>query len=484
MPRFQSETFAMTPRIVLLAVFMAACPHAGVHAQALPPQAAPAPAASPTAPPGQHKPSRKPEKAPEPAPDADLVATLVKVQSVPKLLEVAASYDRKGEWPNFIATMKRVEELRPHAGTPKYEIAAGYSMLGDKSKCYDQLLRLKDLGWGFEPEADTRFEGCGATKVWTYVVDGLKQNRASFGKGEVAFTLPKDDLQPEAIAYDPVNKRLLVGSMREGTIYKADKAGKLAEFIRRDDQNRLFGVQDMAVDAERKRLWVIANASPTFKHAKSDELGLSALYEFALDDGKFLARHALEGAHALTALAVAPSGEVYAAESATRTVYRLREGKLQVAFASPKFTSIRGIAISSDGARLYMADYELGIAGVDLNKGRLFELKGPKRLTLFGVESLYFRDGTLILVQHGMQPKRITRLTLTQDGEGIASVDNLDVARPEFTDPTRGTFVDDRFYFIANSQRSQYDRYGLPRDAAKLAGVVVYSSSLVKPQLP
>jgi hypothetical protein len=70
------------------------------------------------------------------------------------------------------------------------------------------------------------------------------------------------------------------------------------------------------------------------------------------------------------------------------------------------------------------------------------------------------------------------RLTLDDTGTRVKHAQALDAAKPEFGLPTQGVVVGDDFWFIANSQRGQYDSYGLPRDIAKLKPVVVYRSDL------
>jgi hypothetical protein len=70
------------------------------------------------------------------------------------------------------------------------------------------------------------------------------------------------------------------------------------------------------------------------------------------------------------------------------------------------------------------------------------------------------------------------RLTLDETGTRVQHAQALDAAKPEFALPTQGVVVGDDFWFIANSQRGQYDAYGLPRDAAKLKPVHIYRSDL------
>jgi len=84
----------------------------------------------------------------------------------------------------------------------------------------------------------------------------------------------------------------------------------------------------------------------------------------------------------------------------------------------------------------------------------------------------------LIVVQNGFPPARVMRLQLDETGTRVQHAQALDAAKPEFGLPTQGVVVGDAFWVIANSQRGQYDSYGIPKDAAKLKPVHVYRSDI------
>jgi DNA-binding beta-propeller fold protein YncE len=146
---------------------------------------------------------------------------------------------------------------------------------------------------------------------------------------------------------------------------------------------------------------------------------------------------------------------------------------------NPKLTSIRGLAVSDDSKRLYFADYSLGVFGVDLAAGKAFDLDySGDKLVLGGIDGLYSYDGTLVVIENGMSPKRVMRLQLGKDGHSIERAMPLDVANSAFGLPTYGTIDGDGLYFVANSQKNDYDTYGVPKDLAKLEAVRVFRSNL------
>ena len=413
-----------------------------------------------------------------PPPPTDTELQLAKVESVPQLLAIGRKYDEQGDWRRYGYVMERVMKLRPQAFNIKYELAAARAMQGDLAGTYDLLLKLKDEGLSLAPQDDERFAKARGTKAWDYIVDAYKANAKAFGPGKLAFELPKDDLLIESLAWDPTRKQFLAGTTRTAQVLKVDMSGKTSEFIKGNAENGLWSVLDIAVDAERNLLWIASAAVPHLKNAKSEDLGRSGLFKFELSSGKPLGKYLLPGQHALTGVALSPNGDVYVAEADARAVYKLRDEKLELALANAKLTSIRGMTVSGDGSRLYMVDYEQGIIGIDLSKGQPFGLTSKVPLTLFGIEGLYWYDGQLVAIQNGTVPKRVMRFRLSEDGRTIVKVQPLDANKPELELPTRGAIANDKLYFIANTQRDQYDRYGIPRDAAKLKAPKVYQSDL------
>ncbi len=111
---------------------------------------------------------------------------------------------------------------------------------------------------------------------------------------------------------------------------------------------------------------------------------------------------------------------------------------------------------------MYFSDVALGIFGVDLTKGAPFNLAyNTQKLVLGGIDALYWYNGTLNALQGGMEPQRVLRLKLSDDGHTIVSAMPLDAAQPAFDALTTGTVVGDDLYFIANSQKDLYSNLGV-----------------------
>lgn len=413
-----------------------------------------------------------------PAPSA-LEQELAGIADVDLLRQRARQYLAAGDYAAQALALRRVTELRPHMGQFKYEMAAAYARQDQKSAAYTALLELHGQGYSFEPAGDQRFALIATTRAWEYIVEALRDNAKPFGEGELAFTLPREDLLIESLAWDGSRSQLLVGGIREGAVYRVNKDGSLQPLVKADDENGMWAVLDIAVDAERGVLWVASTAVPHFKGYQPErDLGRAGVFKFDLASGKFLKSYLspslLGHSFYMSSLALAPDGTVFAADGINNAVYMVRDDQLKRVFHATTLTGIRGMTLDGSGRLLYFADPGLGLIGYDLAAGRPFDVAVPANLALGGIDGLIWRNGALLAVQNGMQPNRVMRFALAADGRSIAGVQPLAAAQPEFDAPTFATLADDRLYFIANSQKHLYDRFGLPRKADALEGTRIY----------
>ena len=68
------------------------------------------------------------------------------------------------------------------------------------------------------------------------------------------------------------------------------------------------------------------------------------------------------------------------------------------------------------------------------------------------------------------------RLTLSDDGRSISNAKPLEAGKDGMTFPIGATLDDaGTLYFIGNSQKDQYDRFGLPRNRDRLQGAKIFA---------
>jgi len=415
-----------------------------------------------------------------PPPPTELEIKLAAISDVEQLRGMLATHHASGDLVAETAVWKRLAELRPHIGQIKLELAAAYARQGLKSPAYTALLELQTQGYGMDVGADSRFGKIADTRAWEYIVNALKTNQQPFGDGEVAYTLPRQDLLIESLSWDDSRKQLLVGSIREGVVYRVAADGKLQPFIKANAENGMWGVLDLVVDAKRNVLWVASTAVPHFKgYRPESDLGRAGVFKFDLKTGAFLKSYlsptVLGSAFFMSTVALAPDGTVFAADGVNNAVYMVRDDQLRRVFHATTLSSIRGMAVSGDGGTLYFADAERGVFGYDLKSGQPFDVLVPKSLALGGIEGLLWFDGSLLAVQNGMQPARVMRLLLAPDGRSFTGARPLAAGQEAFGLPTLATLAGDRMYLIANGQKHQYDRFGLPRKAEALEATRIYA---------
>lgn len=409
-------------------------------------------------------------------------AQIEQMQVPTALYRLAAIYKQSGDLGRLVWALKRLTELMPNTGELKLALASVYAEQGDASRTYDVLLHMQKQGFGYDLGENPAFAKVKGTKLWSFLVDSLKTNMKPFGEGKVAFTLPNGDYMFESLAFDPARKQFLVGSVREGKIYRIGKDGKLEDFIAPGADNGLWSVYAMVADPANDTLYVASTSSVYFKNFKQEDYGHAGVFKFRLSTGKLLNKYLLAPdakPRTLSSIAIGKNGQVFAADGLRNIIYRLDGGSLKPMLENPKLTSIRGLAVSGDGKRLYFADYALGVFGVDLAAGKAFDLDyAGDALVLGGVDGLYAYDDTLVVIENGMSPRRVMRLHLDKEGRKIERAMPIDVANPAFGLPTYGTIDADGLYFVANSQKNDYDAYGVLKDVSKLEGIRVFRSDL------
>jgi len=421
---------------------------------------------------------------PPAGPDVNnLTEAQIKGMQVPEALyRLAAIYKQKGDLTRMTWALRQLNVLLPNAGDLKLALASVYAAQGDKTSTYDLLLQMQRQGYGYDLTTNAAFAKVNDTRAWNYIAENLKANMKQFGEGKVAYTLPKGDYLFESLAFDPKKKQLLVGSVREGKISRVGKDGKLEDFIVPSAENGLWSVYAMAIDPAGENLYAASTSAVYFKGFKQEDYGKAGVFKFRLSDGKLVNKYLLtpdNQPRTLSSIAIGKNGEVFAADGVRNIIYRLDGGALKPMVENPKLTSVRGLAVSGDGKTLYFSDYQMGIFGVDLSAGKAFDLDySPDALVLGGIDGIYWYDGTLIAIENGMSPKRVMRLTLDKTGRKIEKAMPLDVANAAFGLPTYGTVDGDSLYFVANSQKNDYDAYGVVKDESKLEATHIFKSNL------
>ncbi|MEL7688221.1 hypothetical protein AAG596_12340 [Citromicrobium bathyomarinum] len=159
-------------------------------------------------------------------------------------------------------------------------------------------------------------------------------------------------------------------------------------------------------------------------------------------------------------LAMGPDGTVYASDPLGAGVYTkgVWAEDLTVLVQPGTFRSPQGLAVSEDGARLYLSDYRYGLAMIDLATGRVAPLESDVPVLLDGIDGLWRSGSELIAMQNGVSPMRIVAFTLSAAGKRIVAALVLEQAHPDWTEPLGGSIADNALVYVATGQWDRYDK--------------------------
>jgi hypothetical protein len=289
--------------------------------------------------------------------------------------------------------------------------------------------------------------------------------------------LPQPDTMPEDIAYLKSSNgksagSFYVSSVQRHTIYRVSlpKAGSRQcsmEELPLPQEAKRWPTLAISADSKRKALWVTASAMPGFSGIPKEEQGKAVLMEIDPKSGKVLHRFdpATTGPAVLGDMCVTDQGTLYVTDSIGGGVYRLH-GDLQTAklekIADGLFSPQTPV-LARDAKRLFVADYTMGIAVIDLPaagaapnlSAKLNYLPHPENVAVVGLDGLYRNGDSLIGIQNGTEPERIVRFLMGPSQTGITG--GQVIHQIEQLDPTHAVEVDGWFYATAHVGWSKVD---------------------------
>ena len=359
----------------------------------------------------------------------------------------------------FLRHAREAQALRPTHGGVTYALASAQALVGDTAGALRTLRRFAALGYTADLAADSDFVSLRGSTGYGEVARHLERNRGALVASRPAFELADTALLTEGVAYDERGRMFYVGSVHRGKILRVSPQGAVSDFV--EVEGGRWAPLGMRVDARRRLLWVAAAALPqTAGHSPADS-GQSALLRYDLRTGRLTGRFAPSDGkpHVIGDLEITRAGVVFATDSRAATIYRVPPGgeSLEPFLASPLLLSPQGLALTPDERALYLADYARGILRVDLRRRVVSPVETAEDVMALGVDGLYLHGGSLIGIQNGVTPHRVTRFTLAPGGDRIVRAEVLERAHPQYDEPTLGVLVGGELYYVANSQ---WERFG------------------------
>ncbi len=296
---------------------------------------------------------------------------------------------------------------------------------------------------------------------------------------DTAFVIKDRTLHTEGIEYDAIQNTFYLGSIHQRKVVKVNAKGETADFCPSgfDGMTSVFGLK---VDSKKKILWVCSSPMPEM--INYDSTLRSAVFKFDLTSGKVLGKYLLEEGKqegTFGDLILNKKGEVIVSDSRTNTFYKVNEqaNQLESFYTSSEFWNIQGMAFSTDEKYLFVSDYIKGLFRVNLSTKEITPILNQTESSIKGTDGLYFYQNSLITIQNGVNPFRVSRYLLTKDFSALTQFETIDFGHPAFGEPTLGVVANQSLYYIANSQWGGYEN-GKQKPADQLRDIVILKAKL------
>ena len=367
-------------------------------------------------------------------------------------------------------------KTRPEDPTLWYFLAGAEFAEGHRDAGLDALAKVDSLGNGFLPVHDLGFES-----VWE---DSAFQRRRAHLESRLprvsatarpVFRLEKG-LIPEGIAWDPKTRCYFVGSIAERKIVRVDAAGKVTDFSRPGELGNVLG---LVVDAPRRRLHAVSTSL-----VGTPDSTTNRVVTYDLVTGALVRSVTVAAAAQLNDVTLGPGGDLFTTDSRAGGVFRIHDatGAIDTLVVLP---GANGIAVSADGAALYVA-HSTGVARFDLASGDvLARIAIPAGETIAAIDGLYTDGDALIGVQNLTTPGRVVRIHLTADGKGADRIETLlSHHHPLLDEPTTGVLVGRTFALLATTQVARFTPEGKIEGPETLKAPVVLAIPLDRKAVP
>lgn len=284
----------------------------------------------------------------------------------------------------------------------------------------------------------------------------------------IAFTIPENDLIPEGIAYDPVKKEFFVSSTYKRKIIRIKEDGSYGDFIK-EQQDGIYGVIGMRVDAKRRVLWAAsatAGKGMPVKNEDSTITGNSGVYKFDLNTGKLIKKYMLNKDSArmyfLNDIVIDSAGRAYITDTRNGTIYTITPEKdeLEPFYTLPGQGWPNGLDLTPDQQYLYVAWYAQPkdmFGRLDLRTRKLDTVAMPDDWQA-GADGLYFYNNSLVAVIPNDSTDEIVQYLLDSSLLKVQERNMLAKDDPLFSQPSTGVIVGNKLYYVAASNLQLFRR--------------------------
>ncbi len=313
------------------------------------------------------------------------------------------------------------------------------------------------------------------TGGWAEYAARIEQLAHPVGDARVVRRHDVGDFVPEGIAVASQNE-VYLGSIRYGDIVRLDGESNLFLGGAGETHWSVFGMRLVG-----DTLWFASSAIDQYAHLDAADSGRTGLFAVDLKTGNVSTRSLLPetgNAQVLGDFVVANADTLYLTDQSDGVLYRysVSRAEFEAVVDRGVFNSPQGLVLDESGEHLFVADYVGGLYRVALADASVSRVSVPETISPYGIDGLYRYGNSLVAIQNGIQPNRVTRFDLSADGGSIVAAEILAMSLEWFDDPNLGQVVGDKLVFIANSHWPRFDRdNNLPEG---LDGPVVLEISL------
>ncbi|WP_338811898.1 hypothetical protein V9L05_10785 [Bernardetia sp. Wsw4-3y2] len=227
-------------------------------------------------------------------------------------------------------------------------------------------------------------------------------------------------------------------------------------------------VMNLFYEEATQKLWGVMSELENSSLYKEENKGKAAIFCIDTKTNKKIVEYELSDSldHVLGEIKQAKDGTIYCTDSQNPIIYVWNEQtqKLEEKWTNPKWRSLQGITFSEDGKWAFVADYSSTIYQINIQTGKINALEAPKGFSFKTTDGLYLYKNTLITVQNGTSPMRVSSFELDMQNQKAKTGKILEQQNIYFGEPTNGFLIGNKFYYIANSQWGNYDKENKPKN--------------------
>ncbi len=387
------------------------------------------------------------------------IPNLLAQDDINSLYRNGLNAQKSGDTAVFLKNFKALNELRPYHPVILKKLALAYYDAKQPTqafRCLEHLLLVNaDTLLLHDDELSDRLDKAANHQL----KERLAVANQPVLNSKLLFSINHNKLHPEGIAFNPDNKTFYVSSIHQRKIIAISSDGQFQDVIAFPNEP-ISAVSGLHVS--EGMLWGTTISIPQMIQFDSTLLEKSALIGFDLASGKI--KHTIEIhdslGHWFGDLNIHPNGDIFITDSRQPVIYKYKKGSKQLIpwMKDEKFRSLQGICFTPNGKFLFVADYANGIFVVNMEtKSVHSRLLVSEKSLAKGIDGLYYYKGSLIAIQNGIYPLRITKFNLNKDFTSIENHRVLERSNPALDEPTLGVIVNDKLIYIGNSPWRHYD---------------------------